>query len=733
MAELTRPAQGANAPASAAPVVDHRRQRGFMITIFLLVVCGLASLTVAEQVLTGWLALGDRANISRRDFNFLEIFVMVGTFIWGLLCLWTAYGLTSNRFVTMETYFRDRHSRAAPGVLLTTALLIIIGLLSLIISEQVATGWIALGDRVNISRRNINYLEFSMIILGFVWGAISLRTVYGLWVHDRRAWKWAQWVTLITALIGVGVLVSGLTDLQSVLPRGTTLVDNLPGVQQMTAPGLLMLLSALVTYRFLALETDTSAGVAIRNRLSEIPGAGAIVGFIVIAAFFAISTDLFLEPRSISGILATNITRGIVAIGITFLMISGEFDLSVGSVYGAGALVFLLMMTEGIPVATLIAVPAVVIGITLLVLGRNGRVPYLIAGGILLALAVLSPAISQDILITSVIPAVLFALGFAAILGYINGVILITTGIPSFIVTLGTMLMYRAILLVVVADGRILRYADYRLPPPFIHFDRLVLAIGAGLLALLVLFAGYQVARGALASLRHRLATRAELADDSFTDFNIFVSAARLVIAIGTTLGAAYLLILAVIDQINQRAVNPILDLSFFDLANGRFDFMPPDVNLRIGVMWWMILVVVFQFVLMQTTYGNHVFSVGGNPGAARAQGINVNRVKILNFMICSMLAATAGIINVARLANVDPLMGDGLELEVIAASVIGGALLTGGYGSIFGALLGVMIFGMLQTGLVLIGVDARAFSGVIGLIIIIAVVINTAVKRVRS
>lgn len=733
MAELTRPAQGANAPAPAAPVVDHRRQRGFMITIFLLVLCGLASLTVAEQVLTGWLALGERANISRRDFNFIEIFVMVGTFIWGLLCLWTAYGLTSNRFVTMETYFRDRHSRAAPGVLLTTALLIIIGLLSLIISEQVATGWIALGDRINISRRNINYLEFSMIILGFAWGAISLRTVYGLWVHDRRAWKWAQWVTLITALIGVGVLVSGLTDLQSVLPRGSSLVDNLPGVQQMTAPGLLMLLSALVAYRFLALETDTSAGVAIRNRLSEIPGAGAIVGFIVIAAFFALSTDLFLEPRSISGILATNITRGIVAIGITFLMISGEFDLSVGSVYGAGALVFLLMMTEGIPVATLIAVPAVVIGITLLALGRNGRVPYLIAGGILVALAVISPALSQEILITSVIPAVLFALGFAAILGYINGVILITTGIPSFIVTLGTMLMYRAILLVVVADGRILRYADYRLPPPFIHFDRLVLAVGAILVALLVLFAGYQVARGALASLRQRLAARAELSEDSFTDFNIFVSGARLVIALVTTLGAAYLLLLAAIDQFNQRAVNPILDLSFFDLANGRFDFMPPDVNLRIGVMWWMILVVVFQFVLTQTTYGNHVFSVGGNPGAARAQGINVNRVKILNFMICSMLAATAGIINVARLANVDPLMGDGLELEVIAASVIGGALLTGGYGSIFGALLGVMIFGMLQTGLVLIGVDARAFSGVIGLIIIIAVVINTAVKRVRS
>ena len=77
--------------------------------------------------------------------------------------------------------------------------------------------------------------------------------------------------------------------------------------------------------------------------------------------------------------------------------------------------------------------------------------------------------------------------------------------------------------------------------------------------------------------------------------------------------------------------------------------------------------------------------------------------------------------------------MGDGLELEVIAASVIGGALLSGGYGSIFGSLLGVMIFGMLQTGLVLVGVDSRAFSGVIGVIIIIAVVINTVVRRTKT
>lgn len=735
MAELSRPARGiaSAAPAASPAAPDTRKQRSFFLTILLLVVCGIASLTVAEQILTGWLALGERANISRRDLNFIEIFVMIGTFIWGMLCIWTAYGLTSNKFVTMEAYFRDRHSRSTPGVLLTVALLIIIGGLSLFIAQQVATGWIALGDRINISRRDINFIEIAVIVLGLVWGGISLRTVYGLWMHDRRAWPWAQWVTLITALLGAGLLVSGLTDIQTVMPRGTNPLDNIPGIQQMTAPGLLLLLSSLVAYRFIVIETDTSAGVAIRNRLGAIPGAGAIVGFIVIAAFFAIASDLFLEPRSLSSILATNITRGIVAIGITFLMISGEFDLSVGSVYGAGALVFLLMMTEGVPVAALITVPALVIGVALLVFGRGGSPAFLVGGLIAIGVGLAAPFLTQDILITSVIPAMLIALAFAAILGFINGAILITTGIPSFIVTLGTMLMYRAILLVVVADGRILRYADYRLPPPFVEFDRGVLAVGAALLAIVLLLAGWQIIRGAWDTVRERVRLRPDQLADPFCDFRIFTGGVRLVLAVVTVTAAVGLLGFAAVEQFQQRAIEPILQVSFFDLANARFDFMPSDVNLRIGVMWWMILVVVFQFVLTQTRYGNHVFAVGGNPGAARAQGINVSRVKIMNFMLCSMLAAVAGIINVARLANVDPLMGDGLELEVIAASVIGGALLTGGYGSIFGALLGVLIFGMLQTGLVLIGVDSRAFSGVIGLIIVIAVVINTAVKKVRS
>jgi ribose/xylose/arabinose/galactoside ABC-type transport system permease subunit len=205
--------------------------------------------------------------------------------------------------------------------------------------------------------------------------------------------------------------------------------------------------------------------------------------------------------------------------------------------------------------------------------------------------------------------------------------------------------------------------------------------------------------------------------------------------------GVLLLLLVGVaIEEIGQLSQgSSSLQISFFDLMNGRITSLPiigtisREINLRMGVFWWLVLVVVFQFILNQTRYGNATFAVGGNAGAARAQGINVNRIKVSNYIVLALLVATAGMFDAARLQSIDALRGQGLELQVIAATVIGGALLTGGYGSIIGALLGVFIFGMMQTGLVLIGVDARLFDALIGVIILGAVIINTWSRRVKG
>jgi simple sugar transport system permease protein len=176
------------------------------------------------------------------------------------------------------------------------------------------------------------------------------------------------------------------------------------------------------------------------------------------------------------------------------------------------------------------------------------------------------------------------------------------------------------------------------------------------------------------------------------------------------------------------RDLNTLVRVSFFDLLNGQLDFIQ-NANARMGIVWWALLALIFTVLLRYTRYGNAVFATGGNAGAARAQGVPVDTIRIVNFVISGGLCAVAGVIAVGRELSVFPLEAQGLELEVIAATVIGGALLSGGYGSVIGAVLGVLITGMLRTGLVLLRVPAELFQGATGVILIIAVILNTSVR----
>jgi len=106
-------------------------------------------------------------------------------------------------------------------------------------------------------------------------------------------------------------------------------------------------------------------------------------------------------------------------------------------------------------------------------------------------------------------------------------------------------------------------------------------------------------------------------------------------------------------------------------------------------------------FVLLRTRYGNWVFATGGNPRAANAQGVPINRVKVINFMLTGLLAGAAGVIQFGHRTSVDPLRGDGLELIAVAACVIGGVRLSGGFGTIVGPCIGVLLLQMLEQGLV--------------------------------
>ncbi len=151
--------------------------------------------------------------------------------------------------------------------------------------------------------------------------------------------------------------------------------------------------------------------------------------------------------------------------------------------------------------------------------------------------------------------------------------------------------------------------------------------------------------------------------------------------------------------------------------------------GLRMMALWFVVLIVVFHVVMTQRRFGNAVYAVGGKPSAARTMGIQVGRVKVVAFLITAWLAAFAGLMQLSRIGSINALTGEGFELQAIAAAVVGGALLTGGYGSVLGTLFGALVAGMVRNGLILMGFDSRLATGLIGLVLIVAVIINTSLR----
>ncbi len=314
------------------------------------------------------------------------------------------------------------------------------------------------------------------------------------------------------------------------------------------------------------------------------PVAGPLATLIVIWVIFSLFVPHFASLRSVSGIVNAATLTGMVTIGVTMLMISGEFDLSVGSLVAIGAYGF--------------AFGTVFWGSPLL--------------GILLGLFI------------------------PAILGAMNGLIFVSTRIPSFIVTLGTLYVYR---------------------------------------------------------------------------------------------GAVWLLSGG---QLIQTLERPLV----YDIFNGRLDVVNqwlPGANFRTSLLWLLGMTLLFQYILTRTTYGNHVFAVGGNPLGALAQGVNVRRVKIINFIISGALAGLTGILLFSQYRSVRVATGAGMELNAIAAAVVGGTLLTGGAGSIWGALLGALLISTLRTGVILMKIPfipADNFEAVVGVTIIGAVILNNWLRN---
>lgn len=302
---------------------------------------------------------------------------------------------------------------------------------------------------------------------------------------------------------------------------------------------------------------------------------------LVWAVFSVFAGQPFRSGVGAAAYLNASAPLGILAIAVSLLMIGGEFDLSVGAIIGAAGMCLLLLTTHfGWPLWG-------AVGATLL-----------------LSLAI----------------------------GWGNGVLVVRTGLPSFIVTLGTLF----------------------------------------------------VVRGLTIGVTRRLTGRTQLGG--------------------------------------------LDDAGGFETASVVFASSPAGV--RISVVWWLGLAVVATWVLLRTPYGNWIFASGGNAEAAREMGVPVGRVKIGLFMTTAAAACLVAVLQAVQFTGADTLRGELQEFRAIVAVVIGGTVLTGGYGSAVGAVFGALIYGMVRQGTVMAGVDADWFGVFLGGMLVVAVVFNDYIRK---
>jgi len=152
------------------------------------------------------------------------------------------------------------------------------------------------------------------------------------------------------------------------------------------------------------------------------------------------------------------------------------------------------------------------------------------------------------------------------------------------------------------------------------------------------------------------------------------------------------------------------------------------------GAIWALVVVAILQLVLSRTRWGLHTYATGGNPLGSREAGVSIARIKIGNFMLCGVLGGLVGIIEAFRINSIDPLVGGpNIVLLCIASAVIGGTALLGGVGTVAGASLGALVLVILQNGFTLQGISAYTFNIILGIAILVAMILNVYVARLRG
>ncbi len=366
-----------------------------------------------------------------------------------------------------------------------------------------------------------------------------------------------------------------------------------------------------------------------------------VFALIAIWIYFHFSTNhIFLEPRNFSNLMRQTAVTGVLAVGMLMVIITGQIDLSVGSVVG-------------------------------------------LAGGI--------AAIAQGWLGWGLVPSLASGIGVGLAIGAIQGGLTAYLNIPAFIVTLGGLLAWRGVVLGLSRGETIpLRLQAFK-------------SIGQGYVGPVV---GWVIAAVAVAAIvwmtivRNRARRRYRMGVPS----------------LWLTVGRALVPSLIVVGFIYM--------MNSYELAPGSNAGVPNPVIIFLAIA------LAGAFLTQNTTFGRYLYAIGGNPDAARLSGINIRKHVLAVFCIMGALAGVASIIYTARVGSASPDAGQLLELDAIAACVIGGTSLMGGRGTVFGAILGALIMASLDNGMSLKNVEPYMQNIIKGAILVAAVGLDMAGRK---
>ena len=369
---------------------------------------------------------------------------------------------------------------------------------------------------------------------------------------------------------------------------------------------------------------------------------GMIIALAAIVILFQISTEgVLLKPLNVSNLVVQNAQILILAIGMVIVIVARHIDLSVGSVAAFVGAAAAIMMTQY-------------------------DFPWWVA--------------------------VFLGLLIGTAIGAWHGFWVAYVGIPAFIVTLASMLLFRGLTLVVLKGATV-----GGLPEPF-------KAIGNGFLP--------------------------EIGPDTgFHNLTLLIAVA----AVGV------LIFLEVRRRNAQMAYNfdvlpfPlfVVKLALLTIVIMYFAYLLADARgLPIVGLILAGLIVVYTFIMNKTVFGRHVYAIGGNVDAATMSGVNTKRVDFLVMVNMGLLSGLAGLVTTARLTAANPKAGVNFELDAIAAAFIGGAAVTGGVGTVVGAIIGGLVMGVLNNGMSLLGVSIDWQQAIKGLVLLLAVAFDVWNKR---